>query len=180
MERFRGNYGIKLAPSKRSLPPQNYRTRRLRCNTSYHPDRSPWKFIHLAEKPFRQGSWLQYSNLLDFLTADLEKVNRYRKRWRLPSSVGRAEDWKSLCRWFDSGGSHHLFQLASVASTGAFFVCVWFRLSLSFSICVLIIAKTCPYHCQEKNPKRDLRHQISKKKVHKWWLTSLILGRIFG
>ena len=26
------------------------------------------------------------------------------------SSVGRAEDWKSLCRWFNSARGHHIFQ----------------------------------------------------------------------
>ena len=32
---------------------------------------------------------------------------RNRHLFWLRSSVGRARDWKSLCRWFDSGRSHH-------------------------------------------------------------------------
>ena len=44
-------------------------------------------------------------------------LSRRRSRVRIPygppffwlhSSVGRAEDWKSLCRWFNSRWSHHL------------------------------------------------------------------------
>ena len=36
----------------------------------------------------------------------------FKSRWNrhffwLHSSVGRAKDWKSLCRWFDSSWSHH-------------------------------------------------------------------------
>ena len=33
----------------------------------------------------------------------------------LHSSVGRARDWKSLCRWFDSTRSHHLLLFALIA-----------------------------------------------------------------
>ena len=36
---------------------------------------------------------------------------RNRHLFWLRSSVGRARDWKSLCRWFDSGRSHHFLIL---------------------------------------------------------------------
>ena len=37
----------------------------------------------------------------------------------LDSSVGRAEDWKSSCHWFDSGSGHCLRKKASCITDGA-------------------------------------------------------------
>ena len=50
-----------------------------------------------------------YSLALDLVGATISK-------WP-GSSVGRAEDWKSLCRWFDSAPGHHtLFGLLNIWS----------------------------------------------------------------
>ena len=44
------------------------------------------------------------------------------RRIRLDSSVGRAEDWKSSCRWFDSGSRH---QNAYRIAVGVFSLSCW-------------------------------------------------------
>ena len=58
------------------------------------------------------GFWILQSNLfvLVFCPTNFTSIFKYILSFLwLGSSVGRAEDWKSLCRWFDSGPSHYRF-----------------------------------------------------------------------
>ena len=104
------------------------------------------------------------------------------RRICLDSSVGRAEDWKSSCRWFDSGSRHQKRTSSEVRFLFVFLplipyflinlhfivtiitICFHSGISAIYNICEKICLTFSPYFLPPKLPKLHKIHNYRLRK----------------